>query len=45
MDFARNAELLIMCAYGHSRLREYILGGVTEDMLRGDCAIPVFMFR
>jgi nucleotide-binding universal stress UspA family protein len=37
-------DLLVMGAYGHSRLREYVLGGVTEDML-GGCAIPVLMFR
>jgi nucleotide-binding universal stress UspA family protein len=38
------ADLLVMGAYGHSRLREYVLGGVTEDMLAG-CAVPVLMFR
>jgi nucleotide-binding universal stress UspA family protein len=27
------AELIVMGAYGHSRLRETILGGVTHDML------------
>jgi nucleotide-binding universal stress UspA family protein len=27
------ADLLVMGAYGHSRLREFILGGVTESML------------
>ncbi len=44
MAYSRDADLVIMGAYGHSRLREYILGGVTEDMLES-CAIPVFMFR
>lgn len=39
-----DADLLVMGAYGHSRLREYVLGGVTEDMLAG-CAIPILMFR
>lgn len=39
-----DADLLVMGAYGHSRLREYVLGGVTEDML-ADCAIPILMFR
>lgn len=28
-----SAELLVMGAYGHSRFREAILGGVTRDML------------
>jgi nucleotide-binding universal stress UspA family protein len=27
------ADLLVMGAYGHSRLREFILGGATRDML------------
>jgi len=44
MAYSRDVDLLIMGAYGHGRLREYVLGGVTEDMLKG-CAIPVFMFR
>jgi nucleotide-binding universal stress UspA family protein len=42
--YDRDADLLVMGAYGHSRLREFVLGGVTEDILRG-CAIPVLMFR
>ena len=28
-----NADLLVMGAYGHSRFREFILGGATESML------------
>jgi len=40
----KDADLLLMGAYGHSRLREYVLGGVTESMLLG-CSIPVMMFR
>ena len=36
------ADLLVMGAYGHSRLREMILGGATRDVLAGS-AIPVFM--
>jgi len=39
-----DADLLVMGAYGHSRMREMILGGVTEAML-SDCAIPVFFFH
>ena len=27
------ADLLVMGAYGHSRLREFILGGATQSML------------
>ena len=39
-----DADLLVMGAYGHSRMREVLLGGVTEAML-ADCAIPVFLFH
>jgi nucleotide-binding universal stress UspA family protein len=28
-----NADLLVMGAYGHSRFREFILGGATRSML------------
>ncbi len=37
-----DADLLIMGAYGHSRLREMILGGVTRDILR-NMNVPVLM--
>jgi nucleotide-binding universal stress UspA family protein len=36
------AGLLVMGAYGHSRLREWVFGGVTEHILRA-AAIPVLM--
>jgi nucleotide-binding universal stress UspA family protein len=29
------ADLLVMGAYSHSRLREIVFGGVTEDVLTG----------
>lgn len=32
---SRGAGLLVMGAYGHSRLREFILGGATRSVLRG----------
>lgn len=38
------AELMVMGAYGHSRLRERIFGGVTKSMLEGQ-ALPVLMAR
>ena len=38
----RNADLLVMGAYGHSRLREAILGGATRNMLE-KAEIPVLM--
>jgi nucleotide-binding universal stress UspA family protein len=35
---AQRAELIVAGAYGHSRLREWALGGVTRDLLlRADC--------
>jgi nucleotide-binding universal stress UspA family protein len=37
-----DADLLVMGAYGHSRLREFILGGATRDVLRG-AGLPVLM--
>lgn len=27
------ADLLVLGAYGHSRLREWALGGVTQDLI------------
>ena len=39
---ALDADLLVMGAYGHSRLREMILGGVTRDVLR-NMNVPVLM--
>ena len=37
-----SADLLVMGAYGHSRLREVILGGMTRHLLT-HMTIPVFM--
>jgi len=39
-----NADLMIMGAYGHSRLREFVFGGVTSDVIES-CATPVLMFH
>ncbi|MBB3010052.1 universal stress protein [Cupriavidus alkaliphilus] len=38
----RNADLIVMGAYGHSRIRELALGGVTRTLLRS-MTVPVFM--
>ena len=38
----RDAAYLVMGAYGHSRFRERILGGVTRDMLR-DPVLPLLV--
>ena len=36
------ASMIVMGAYGHSRLREFFLGGVTRNLLR-DCGLPLFL--
>lgn len=37
-----NADLLVMGAYGHSRFREFVLGGATRSMIT-DPPLPVFL--
>ena len=44
LAYACGADLLAMGAFGHSRMREFVFGGVTRDILRA-CEIPVFMFH
>lgn len=39
-----SAELMVMGAYGHSRLRERIFGGVTRSILERQ-SLPIFMAR
>ncbi len=39
-----NFGLLVMGAYGHSRIRSLIIGSTTEAMLRA-CLIPVMLYR
>lgn len=36
------AGYVVMGAYGHSRMREYVLGGVTRQMLR-ECPVPLLL--
>ena len=36
------ADLIVMGAFNHSRIREWVLGGVTESLLE-DCKVPLFM--
>jgi nucleotide-binding universal stress UspA family protein len=38
----RSADLLVMGAYGHSRWREWIIGGTTRDIL-ASANVPVLM--
>ena len=37
-----NADLLVMGAYGHSRIRDFVLGGVTKRFV-AETAIPVLL--
>ena len=38
----QNADLIVMGGYGHTRLRELVLGGVTRTLLRA-MTVPVLM--
>lgn len=38
------ADLLVMGAYGHSRIRSLIIGSTTSEMIRS-CLVPVMLFR
>ena len=40
----KNIDLLIMGAYGHSRIRRLVIGSTTAQMLRSS-HIPVLLFR
>jgi nucleotide-binding universal stress UspA family protein len=37
-------DLLVMGAYGHSRVRRFILGSTTTNLIR-TCHVPVLLFR
>ncbi|MFT5392158.1 MAG: nucleotide-binding universal stress UspA family protein [Gammaproteobacteria bacterium] len=39
---AVRADLIVLGAYGHSRVREFVLGGATRSVLQGS-TIPAFM--
>ena len=41
---ADGADMLVMGAYGHSRLREFVLGGVTRSIVQ-EAGLPVLMAR
>lgn len=41
---AREIDLLVIGAYGHTRLRHLILGSTTTALVR-DCKVPVLLFR
>lgn len=37
-----DAQMIVLGAYGHSRLRDLVLGGVTQHMLR-NTSVPLFL--
>jgi len=37
-----SADMIVMGGYGHSRLREFVLGGVTRGLLES-MTVPVLM--
>jgi nucleotide-binding universal stress UspA family protein len=37
-----NADLIVMGGYGHSRMREWIFGGVTKSMIENP-PVPVLL--
>ncbi|TVQ60990.1 MAG: universal stress protein [Spirulina sp. DLM2.Bin59] len=39
-----NIDLLLMGAYGHSRIRQLVIGSTTLQLLRS-CTIPIFLCR
>jgi nucleotide-binding universal stress UspA family protein len=41
---AEGIDLLVMGAYGHSRIRNFIIGSTTTEMVRS-CKIPIVFFR
>ncbi|MBN8889950.1 MAG: universal stress protein [Cellulomonas sp.] len=41
---ADGIDLLVMGAYGHSRIRSLVIGSTTTEMIRS-CKVPVVLFR
>ncbi|RMA42685.1 universal stress protein [Rhodophyticola porphyridii] len=41
---AHDFDLLIMGAYGHSRIRNLFIGSTTTEMIRS-CKVPILLFR
>lgn len=41
---AEGIDLLVMGAYGHSRLRTLVIGSTTSEMIRA-CRIPILVWR
>jgi nucleotide-binding universal stress UspA family protein len=43
-EWEKEISLLLMGAYGHSRIRHLVIGSTTAQMLRSS-DIPVLLFR
>jgi nucleotide-binding universal stress UspA family protein len=41
---AKDIDLAVMGAYGHSRIRQLIIGSTTTSVIRS-CRIPLLLFR
>ena len=41
---SENIDLLIMGAYGHSRLRTLVIGSTTSELIRA-CQVPIVVYR
>jgi nucleotide-binding universal stress UspA family protein len=39
-----DVDLLVMGAYGHSRMRSFLIGSTTSEIVRS-CKRPVLLFR
>jgi nucleotide-binding universal stress UspA family protein len=37
------ADMIVMGVYVHSRLRQMVLGGTTQSLLK-TCPVPLFLF-
>lgn len=40
---AESADLVVVGGFGHSRLREALVGGVTSEIIRGEHTLPVLI--
>lgn len=40
----KNIDMLVMGAYGHSRLRTLVIGSTTSEMIR-QCLVPILVYR
>ena len=41
---SRGIDLLVMGAYGHSKIRQMVIGSTTTSLVR-TCLVPILLFR